>query len=146
MYTAVGRASSKTSAWVRSMHCVPQIQWCAEIDTFLPKVSACGWSDICEILNWLIYMQIGKGASCFYKIGKFVTIITNASTPHHLQSSPKCISHYTQQYYKSPIISISGITQYPFLPDFPVKISNVTFSLPPLYINNTNAFQKQTQN
>jgi hypothetical protein len=69
-------------------------------------------------------MHVGKGASCFYRIGKFVTINTNASPPHHLQSSPKCISHYTQHYYKYPILSISGSTRHLFLPDFPFKISN----------------------
>jgi len=73
-----------------------------------------------------MYIHVGKGASCFYKIGIFVTIITNVSPPHHLPSSPKCFSHYTQHYYTSPILSISGITQHQFLPDFPAKISNIS--------------------
>ena len=53
----------------------------------------------------------------------------------------------TQNYYKSPNCSIScAHTQHPFLLHFPVKTSNLIFSLPPAYVINSNEFQNPTPN
>ena len=84
---------------VSSKHSALQVQFCAQVIEFSRKVFSSGRWEFCEILNWLLYMYEVKGISCYYKIRKFVVIIiTNSSPSHHLPSSSKCISHYTQHY------------------------------------------------
>ena len=84
---------------VSSKHSALQVLFCAEVIEFLRAVFSSGKWEFCEILNWLLYMYDVKGISCYYKVRKFVVIfITNSSSSHHLPSSSKCISHYSQHY------------------------------------------------